>query len=285
MQLIDLHNDAVTKLSAAKFKSYICGAANEDLKAILVSVWTTRMKNPLKRIVRCKKLIDGLQTPVKLFLHIEDAWFINEQNIDEIVKLKPFSVGLTWNANNALAGGAHGDGGLTKLGRAVAQKLIENGTLIDLAHLNKQSFMEVARLQGHRKLFCSHTCFGEVNPHARNLDREQVQTIVESGGLIGLTLVGEFLKRNEISVQNSINNNKSHAALEDVYAHIKYFAENFGEDNIAIGTDFYGTDSLPEGLKNYADFDGFAEFLLNKGLSAVTIKKIFCDNAERILQI
>jgi len=212
----------------------------------------------MEQIREYKKLLGD-----NLLLHIEDAWFVNEDNINEVIALRPFSVGLTWNEKNNLAGGAYSGGGLTKLGGMIIQKLVASGIHIDLAHLNRKSFFQVAKLLKGQKLLCTHTCFDEVHPHPRNLDRKQIQTIVDSGGIIGLTLVGDFL---------------GDATMQAVFRHIKYFLDNFGEDNLCIGTDFFGTTKLPKGLKQYKHFARFEKFLLKKGLSKSTISKIFHIN-------
>ena len=71
--------------------------------------------------------------------------------------------------------------------------------------------------------------------------------------------------------------------MQDVYAHIDYFIKNFGDDNIGVGTDFFGTENLPAGLETYADFENFRVFLCEKGLSNHTIDKLFFKNAERFV--
>ena len=274
-RLFDLHNDALTFLSPRKFLKYLKASAANNV-TFLASIWTTEMREPMSEIqVRYPVTPCGVP-PLYLkgeFLrwHIEDLWFVTAENIDELIALRPFSVGLTWNKNNNLAGGALAGGGLTDFGAVVVKKLDAAGILIDLAHLNKTSFYQVAEILANQKLFCSHTCFAEVHPHPRNLDRKQIQTIVDSGGIIGLTLVGDFLC------------GKGRADFEDVYAHIKYFLDNFGEDNLGLGTDFFGTKNLPRGLRNYKDFCKFRKFLLKKGLSEATINKIFYLNAYKIL--
>ena len=279
LRLVDLHNDALTALSQERFSKYLkkCTASNVNF---LASIWTTEMREPMREIPEYIKYPVTPYGVPPLFLkgeflrwHIEDAWFLNAQNIDELIALRPFSVSLTWNANNNLAGGALADGGLTDWGKTVIKKLTAAGILVDLAHLNRKSFFTVAEILKSRgaKLLCTHTCFAEIHPHPRNLDREQIQTIVDSGGLVGLTLVGEFLC------------GKKFADFEDVYAHVKYFIENFGPDNLAIGTDFFGSTNFPKRLKCYKDFARFRKFLLKKGLSAAVVDKIFCANAYKIL--
>jgi len=255
--LVDLHNDVITCLSPKKFKKYIQKAEYAGVKAILISVWTTKMQDPMSEIQKHRKTIDETKTSIKLLLHIEDAWFLDEDNIDELITLKPYSVGLTWNCNNALAGGALDNGSLTPLGKSIVEKLVDNDIITDLAHLNRKSFFEVIKLC--KKPLCSHTCFSEVHPHPRNIDREQIQAIINADGLIGLTLVGDFIGSNILN-------------------HIKYFLNNFGEDNLVFGTDFFGTKNLPKGLENYRNFAKFGLYLTRNGIEKETINRLFHKN-------
>lgn len=271
MRIIDLHNDAVVFLSRRKLERYILKAWKNGVRLIVLSVWTTEMKDPMKRIKTFRRIIDDLHVPVKLLLHIEDAWFLNEGNIGELIACRPFSVGLTWNENNALAGGANSEGMLTTLGKTVIEQFVANDIKIDFAHLNKQSFFEVAKIltEHKQKLMCSHTCFCEIHMHARNLDHEQIKTIVDSDGIIGLTFVGSFLTSSK------------RVKINDVINHIKYFLQNFGENNIAIGSDFYGTKNLPQNLRGYKSFRKLKKLLMSKGLTEQMIDKIFFLNAEK----
>jgi len=240
MKIIDLHNDGY----APKGVTY------------LKSVYTTELENPIAEIKRARDKVE--------FLHIEDAWFINESNVEDVIALKPFSIGLTWNHDNNLAGGAFGEGELTDLGRSIIKKLCSAGIVIDTAHLNRTSFYQVADVvrQSGGRIFCTHTCFADVHEHPRNLDGKQIQTIIDMGGIVGLTLVGEFLGG-------------------DIYNHIRYFIDKFGEDNLAIGTDFNGTNDLPHGIWGYEDFPSFRWELGNKGLDDEILNKIFYGNASR----
>ena len=276
MQLIDLHNDVITEVPEKQFKNYIRNAQKQGVKSILVSVWTTQMKNPLVEIKRARHLIDKIDnttTKIKLHLHIEDAWFLTLENIDQLISYAPFSIGLTWNNGNTQAGGCNTNANLTNLGKQIIKKLAKANIIIDLAHLNKQSFYQaVNQIKTQSgKLMCSHTCFNQVCPHPRNLDCKQIQTIIDANGIIGLTLVGAFLSQKET------------ITIHDVYLQIKYFLDNFGENNLAIGTDFFGTQNLPSKLTKYKHFKKFAKYLSNQGLTKQTIHKIFYLNAKNFI--
>ena len=228
MKIVDLHNDI----------------------EILQSVWTTELPDPIHEIQKRR-------------LHIEDAWFITPDNIDQVISMRPYSIGLTWNHDNALAGGAHGTGRLTDWGRTVIKQLTDANIKIDLAHLNRPSFFDVAAILKGTPLLCTHTCFDEVHPHPRNLTRDQIQTIVDGNGLVGLTLVGRFLGGRR---------------FRDIYKHIKYFIDNFGENNLGIGTDFTGVYDLPYRLKKYTHFARLRRYLSRHGIKNETIDKIFEGN-------
>jgi len=253
--MVDLHNDIITEVEPRRLSKYFSRAKKVGVDTIVVSAWTTLMGDPIKEIKFYRKLIDELNTGVKLLLHVEDAWFLTKENIDEFLSCKPYSVGLTWNQDNDLAGGAHTKGNLTELGKFVVEKLSSSGVVIDLAHLNRKSFFQVTELLKGKRLFCSHTCFDELHIHPRNLESSQIQTIIASGGLIGLTLVNDFL------------------GSEDFYQHIAYFVENYGDKNLGIGTDFFGTQDLPKNLKSYKDLRKF-----KKSLNPETAERIFHKN-------
>ena len=231
------------------------------------------MQNPIAEIAKIKKTMDSAETPINMKLHIEDAWFLNEENIDKLIKMNPFSVGLTWNENNPLAGGAHGDGGLTTLGRKTIEKLAKAGIAIDAAHLNEKSFWAVANAaeKSNAKFFCSHTCFSAVHPHPRNISDEQIKKIIDMGGVIGLTFVGDFLSSKEKS------------NIGDIYLHVRHFLDKFGDKHLAIGTDFLGTDNPPKGMRSYRDTHKLKECLISKGIPQSSVKNIMHKNAKSFI--
>ena len=310
MRIVDLHTDAICELSARGFLRYVRRAGRAGVRVILASVWTTEMRDPMQKIARARKLIDKINaqttkfsrdqipplsvshtasvssrvapatstraTPThptpRVLLHIENGWFITPENLDDVIALRPFSVGLTWNADNNLAGGARGSGDLTEFGRVVVSRLIDAGVRIDTAHLNEKSFWSVASAP-KPPVFCSHACFSAVEQNVRNISGDQIRAIIDGGGVVGLTFVGRFL----------CGSRGNRAGVRDIYAHIRYFLDNFGVDNIAIGTDFCGTTDLPKGVRNYKGFRKVEKFFLARGVSHEIIAKIFYENAEKFI--
>ena len=96
--------------------------------------------------------------------------------------------------------------------------------------------------------------------------------IIDSGGLVGLCFVSDFI------------NGTKQCKISDIVNQIDYFACKFGTKNLALGTDFYGTQHLPKSLKNYgAISDKLSAALEKLGYTQKAINNIFYDNAYKFL--
>lgn len=265
-KIFDLHNDYFLKIQKdSKKDTYL--SKNDTAQNIISAVWTSELneKESFEMLERARSFVNKRE---KLFLGVEDLHFLSKENLERFLMLKPLYAGLTWNTCNALAGGAHETGRLTSFGKMAIKKLEENHIMVDMAHLNENSFLDVAK-QSSKPLFCSHTaCFSLCN-NSRNLKDYQIKMIVESGGLVGLCLVSEFL------------NGTNRCLIDDIICHIDYFACHYGIDNLAIGTDFFGTEHLPKGAKTYDKLIKLlSKGLLKMGYTEKAINKILFENAN-----
>ena len=295
MEIFDLHNDFLTKIKSDKSKvKYLCGKKCDNLKTLIGAVWTTEMSSEkaIETIERCYDFIyeynenflnffdderlnqnrNQIFKVQNLLLGIEDMHFINKINLLRVINAHPAYCGLTWNYDNILAGGAHGAGTLTPYGIEVLETLEQNNIQIDTAHLNEKSFMAVAKLTT-RPLFCSHTAIRSLVDNPRNLKDYQLKMIEESGGIVGIALVGSFLTEGKKSYIN------------DVARHIDYVASRFSPEMVCLGTDFYGTRNLPKKIKSYHNLDMLENRLRLMGYDTETIEKIFYKNAKRFFNI
>lgn len=246
--IADFHNDFLTKYNLSDCQKYLNECERSGVKIIFASIFTTEFEDDKFNAVKEHiKKAQQVKTNIKLLLHIEDAGFLTPQNIDEFLTLGVYSCGIVWNNKNALGAGAHASGGLTKFGKIVINKFIDAGILIDLAHANRKTFYDIIKICESRgaRVVDTHTAFNSVNKHCRNITKAQIKAIINAGGLVGLSLVSEFL------------NGANKASREDFDKHLNWFIKNFGKQNIALGTDFCGTDKLPDSLKTYADFESY----------------------------
>ncbi len=265
-KIFDLHNDYFLKLKNDTKKTLYITKDAEIAENIISAVWTSELDidESMRMVEQARDFVNQHQ---KLFLGVEDLHFLSKYNLEKFVSFKPVYAGLTWNTTNCVAGGAHESGKVTGFGKSVIKLLEEKNIKIDTAHLNEDSFMDVSRIS-QKPLFCSHTAFFGMQPHSRNLKDYQLKMIVDSKGLVGLCLVSDFL------------NGYSKCKVEDIAKQIDYFACKFGIDNLALGTDFFGTKHLPKKAKTY---DGLSlklsNVLHNMGYTEKSINKIFYENA------
>lgn len=172
------------------------------------------------------------------------------------------AVTLTWNGENNIAGGAYTDTGLKPYGKEVIGKLNSKRIAVDLSHLNRKSFFEVA--ESAEIIFASHSCCDKTHRHKRNLTDEQLKVIKDRNGVVGICFYPEFLG--------------TKYAFEGVWRHINHLLNIGLEENISIGSDFDGADMSNE-LDGVDKIPDLYSFLFERGLDNRLLNKIFFKNA------
>lgn len=163
---------------------------------------------------------------LNVILGIEGAKPLRDvQQISDMYDLGYRHIGLTWNERNQFACGADGIGGLTQLGEDAVRWCNQHGMIIDYAHLNFQSFSDVARISTKPILF-SHGNAKTLCEHQRNLDDFQLNMIKESDGVIGLCAIKPFLT------------NGPTATIDHLVDHIIYVRNKIGIRHVGLGLDF-----------------------------------------------
>lgn len=269
MRIFDFHNDFLLELSGDKKIEKYINTKIKDNK-VCASIWASNL-NEIEAINYIEKLNKLKESHKNIYSLVEDCSFLTSQNIDIVLSQKIGLAGLVWNKDNNLAGGAYGQADLSEFGKIVINRFEENGTILDTAHLNEQSFNSVLKI-ATKPVVCSHTAFYNCLNHKRNLKDYQIKLIIESGGVVGLTFVSEFLTGTKVS------------SIRDVCEQIVYFAAKFGTDNLCIGTDFYGTKHLPFCLKNYANFENLKKALTKLGFLSEEIENIFYNNLNNFAE-
>ncbi len=181
---------------------------------------------------------------------------------------------LTWNFTNHIAAGAlekDESKGLTEFGERVVREMNRIGMLIDVSHLNRRSFFDIAEITD-MPLIATHSCSDRVCPHPRNLTDRQFEVIKNTGGCVGINFYPKFLTQN------------TDCGIDDIVRHIDRFMELGGEDNIGIGSDFDGVDCLPSGINGAEDTYKVFDRLASLGYSDDVIEKISHKNFERVTE-
>lgn len=187
-------------------------------------------------------------------------------DVDKLKNLGIMMIAPTWNFRNHLACGVleEEDTGLTDFGEKVIKRMNELGILIDVSHLSEKSFWDVCKLS-QKPVCASHSNSKTVCNHPRNLTDEQFLKIHDMNGCVGINFYPPFLGDNISCVVN----------------HINHFLSLGGEDNIGIGSDFDGVDSLPLGIEGCQDMEKVIKML---PYSTKVRKKIAYENFLRVLR-
>lgn len=178
---------------------------------------------------------------------------------------------LCWNYQNEIADGvmSAGNVGLTDFGKTVVREMNRLGMLIDVSHMSEKSFWDVMEYT-KMPVAATHSNAKKIKNHQRNLSDAQIQAIIENNGCIGINIYPEFVSGNTCKVC-------------DIVRHIEYIMALGGENNIGIGSDFDGIDTLPQSLGGVEDLESIFNSLLQLGYSDKAVSKLAGGNFLRLI--
>ena len=191
----------------------------------------------------------------------------SEPRLDALAEAGVRMATLTWNGPNALGSGNDTSCGLTPFGRRMIRGLEERGIVVDASHLNDAGFRDLLAV-AERPFACSHSNARAVCPHPRNLEDWQLREIADRGGIVGLNYYNAFLREDG-----------AEATPDDVLRHVDHMLNVAGEDILALGSDYDGSD-VPRWL-DPCDKVADLHALLAREFGAAIAERIFHGNAER----
>ena len=104
---------------------------------------------------------------------------------------------LAYNRNNRAGGGCQDeDGGLTPFGRQVIAEMERVGLQLCLSHTGHRTAREALAVATQPVIF-SHSNPSAVHAHPRNIPDDLIRACAESGGVVGINGVGDFLGRGD----------------------------------------------------------------------------------------
>lgn len=229
---------------------------------------------------------------------IEGCDFLNdEKDLEQLYQLGLRSIIPVWNTENKFGSGNRSKNGLTNLGVKLIEKAIELGIIIDLSHANEKTFYDIIGVVEKNQdkqihLIASHSNVRNLCDRDRNLNDEQLITLKNHNGYIGLFTNGNFLSLNnrELSYEERIKN---------FIKHLEYIMYKIGFDSkkIIVSTDdmnfnpdisYHGLEVCPlenisytlfEAIKNNFDEQVANDILINN--SKKLIYEIKNNNFKR----
>ncbi len=195
---------------------------------------------------------------------------------------------LAYNKDNRASGGCmEGTIGLTDFGKDIIKEMNRVGMVVDVSHMGYLATMESFEVSTAPVIF-SHSNPNGLWQHARNISDEQIRACAQTGGVIGINGIGDFLggTSSELIVQN-----------------IEYVMNLAGPEHVGLGLDYvidkqelieyvemYPDIFPPEKIKDYLSFvepeqfPEFTELLWQKGYSEQIIRGILGGNFLRVAE-
>lgn len=175
-------------------------------------------------------------------------------------------LGITWNYANWAADGVAEprNGGFTIKGQKLVKECNKLGIIMDVSHLSERGFWELGELS-EKPFIASHSNVIELCGHRRNLNKRQIASIAERGGVIGINFYPPFVRSDDA------------ATIDDVVRHIETVCEWGGVRAAALGSDFDGISSKIERLKDPGGYTNLIE-ALTKRYSDEQVERILFRN-------
>lgn len=237
------------------------------------------------QICRSVAEIRGAMTvgAIAAVMHIEGAEAINPnlQGLEELHAMGLRSIGPVWSRDNVFGQGVpfqHPSSpdigeGLTEPGKALVRECNRLHVLLDLSHLNLKGFWDVARLTD-APLVASHSNVHALSRSSRNLIDDQLRTIGESRGIVGLNFALDFLQ----------DDGALHPDLSpsEMIRHLEHMLRLAGEDCVGLGSDFDGA-AVPNFISDVRGLPKLVKAMEEAGYAEALIKKITLENWLRVL--
>ena len=190
---------------------------------------------------------------------------------------------ITHNGHNALADSANPRGdlgdrevehdGLSTLGRAVVAEMNRLGMLVDAAHVSRQSMLELAECS-RTPVVTTHSCIRALCDHPRNLDDVQLDVLRDVGGVIQVTAVSAFLRKNA---------KPDAVTVADFADHIDYAVRRIGIAHVGISSDFDGGGWF-NGWKDAPESPNITAELVRRGYDRQALSLLWGGNFLRCLR-
>jgi membrane dipeptidase len=182
------------------------------------------------------------------------------------------AVNITWNHANALAGSHmdHPERGLSPQGVAFVQEMEKLGMLPDVSHLSEAGFWDVIET-AKKPIIATHSNSQNTYFHSRNLTDDQFQAIIKNNGIVGLNGYTDFIGAGEVTAVTLMR-------------HLEHFLSLGGEKVVALGGDWDGCDSLPQGWTGIWSWAEFYELLLRENYPESLVRDLFFNNLMRTVR-
>ena len=288
MELYDLHTDTATKLYSERLSftdpalagggAYLSAFSRITRVFAIFSASSLADDGAYQAFFPTRKrlLAELSAVPRELLvpiLAVEDARLLagKVERISALYSAGVRILTLLWRGCTCIGGAWDTNIGLTSFGKDALNVCIARGIIPDVSHASDTSLAEITEIAARRNfpILATHSNSRTVCRHRRNLEDWQFAAVRDLHGLVGLSLYPPHLSDSRIS------------SVDDVIRHLDRFLTLGGEDTVAIGTDFDGIETTPEGLTDTDRLASLADAMRRRGYPEPLISKLFYKNAEK----
>ena len=211
--------------------------------------------------------------------------------------------------------------GLSSFGKKVILEMNRLRMLIDVAHISKQSVLDVIALS-KAPVMCSHCGIKSIGGVGNVWDDDQLDALKVNGGVIHIVGLNRAIKSVPEAKELEVNNlriefgfpvefwaffnafevapedNKSSyyqrlseiekkypsANVRDFVNHIDYVVKRIGIDHVGISSDFYEYPYCIDGWKDVSENINVTRELVKRGYSKIDIEKLWSGNILQLWQ-
>ncbi|MBY8991843.1 MAG: membrane dipeptidase [Candidatus Lokiarchaeota archaeon] len=255
---------------------------------------------------------------------IENGYAIGDEilNIERFFKMGVLYITLSHIGHNQICdsnlnpqGSDTFHNGLSNFGKEVVLEMNRLGMIIDVAHISKQSVLDVISLS-KVPVLCSHCGIKSIGGVGNVWDDEQLDALKTNGGVINIVGLNRAIKSVSEEKLHEIDNLREefkfpiefwaffnafdiapedkrsayyqklseidkkypNANVHDYVDHIDYVVSRIGIDFVGISSDFYEHTYCLDGWKDVSENLNVTRELLNRGYSKKDIEKVWSGN-------